>query len=214
MKKKIHNISNLLQTKGFTLIELLVELVILVFVIIFVVITASVIENGLLEIPEPLEQVVQPVSTNTSKNQKTQTIGAIQLSKDQRQEEAASEEVNVPDGVKVTVKRSRTIARTVNIQWEALGGIDANVGIKNIVDTSVRWEIKQIKGEDFKESETIEYEIELNGEKSNRYKLIWIDTWRKGSVELREKSTEIQTYFIPFEIREKSELHVSAIHSD
>ena len=213
MKKKIHNISNLLQTKGFTLIDLLA---LLVFVIIFLVITViviSVIEYGSLETPEPLEQVVQPVSTNTSKNQKTQTIGAIQLSKDQRQEEL-SEEVNVPDGVKVTVKRSRTIARTGKYSMGGLGGIDANVGIKNIVDTSVRWEIKQIKGEDFKESETIEYEIELNGEKSNRYKLIWIDTWRKGSVELREKSTEIQTYFIPFEFVKKGELHVSAIHSD
>lgn len=208
-QKTTHDMSNSLKIKGFTLIEL--------FVVLIVVITISVIGYivyGSPETQEPLKQVVQPVATNTFKKQKTQTIGAIQLSKDQRQEEAASEEVNVPDGVKVTVKRSRTIARAVNIQWGAIGGMDASVGIKNIVDTSVRWEMKKIKGEDFKETETIEYEIELNGEKSNRYKLIWIDTWRKGSVELREESIESQTHFIPFEIREKSELHVSAIHSN
>lgn len=115
--------------------------------------------------------------------------------------------------MKVKVKRSRTIARTIHIQWETLGGIDISVGIKNIVDTSVKGEIKRIKGEAYQEDETIEYEVELNGEKSNRYKLVWIDTWRKGSVELREESAENRTYFLPFEIREKTELHVNEVHS-
>ncbi|MBE9246501.1 hypothetical protein IQ223_18950 [Microcystis aeruginosa LEGE 00239] len=214
MKKgTINDMNNSLQTKGFTLLQLLVGIII-VNVIGSFVYGRWFAKSPSLKTQEPSNQVVQPAATNTSKKQHTQTIGAIQLSKDQRQEEAASEEVYVPDGVKVTVKRSRTIARTVNIQWEALGGMDVSVGIKDTVDTSVRGEIKRIKGENFQESETIEYKVELNGEKSNRYKLIWIDTWRKGSVELREESTEAESkiYFLPFEIREKTELHVNEIH--
>jgi prepilin-type N-terminal cleavage/methylation domain-containing protein len=93
MKKgTINDMNNSLQTKGFTLLELLVGIII-VNVIGSFVYGRWFAKSPSLKTQEPSNQVVQPAATNTSKKQHTQTIGAIQLSKDQRQEEAASEEV-------------------------------------------------------------------------------------------------------------------------
>lgn len=193
--------------KGFTLLQLLIFIIMVWFILNLIVGVYFKKRHS----HDTKQVIVQPTATSQPEKRQNQTIGGIQLSQDQRSEEAATEEVNVPYGVKVKVKRSRTITRTIHIQWETLDGLGLSTGIKDIVNASIKGEIKQIKGEEYRENETVEYEVELNGEKSNRYKLTWIDTWRKGSVELQEES---KTYFLPFEVREKTELNVSEIHSE
>lgn len=40
-----------------------------------------------------------------------------------------------------------------------------------------------------KNTETMEYEIELNGREHTRYVLAWADIWREGTVELRRSGS-------------------------
>jgi hypothetical protein len=120
---------------------------------------------------------------------------------------AASEIINVPPGVIINVKRSRTLQHTVHIEWNHLGEAHLQVGWKEIISASVRGEIERRYTRDHQESETIEYEITLDGKVSSRYELVWIETWRKGWIEtINQKSTTK----LPFQFREKTELSVLA----
>ena len=83
------------------------------------------------------------------------------------------------------------------------GSIDT--GFKLVLSASIRGEIEKEQGRAYQESETIEYEVALNGEKSTRYKLNWTDVWRKGVAEYREGG---ETHLVPFRFREWAELEV------
>lgn len=117
----------------------------------------------------------------------------------------SSETVLVPSRVKITVKRSRTVEHTVDISWRDLKGGDFNLGSKDIVGLSIKGEIEKKKGRSYKESETIEYEVELNGEKVSQYNLVWTDILCKGFIEFTANNT-IQ--LLSFRFRESSELEV------
>lgn len=116
-----------------------------------------------------------------------------------------SEEVSVPPGVMITVKRSRTIEHRVDVNWRASGGGSIDAGFKLILSASIRGEIEKEQGRAYRESETIEYEVALNGENSTRYKLNWKDVWRKGVAEYKDGGV---THVVPFRFREWAELEV------
>lgn len=116
-----------------------------------------------------------------------------------------AEKINVPNGVIVKVKRSRTIEHTVDVNWQTSGGINIDAGLKQLISASIYGELEYSKGQSIQKSETIEYEVELNGDKSNKYKLVWIDIWQKGIVEFQNNTLTA----IPFQFRERSELTVA-----
>ena len=118
---------------------------------------------------------------------------------------AATEIVNVPSGATVTVRRSRTVEHTIEVDWRASLEIGLEAGIKEIVSASIRSEVEKTQGHAYKQSETVEYEVQLNGEKHNRYKLIWTDIWRTGAVDIK---TRIMNCSLPFELRMQAELEV------
>lgn len=118
---------------------------------------------------------------------------------------AVTEEVHVPLGVKIIVKRSRTIEHSVEVDWSITGEGRLDIGIKQILSGSIRSEITKKQGQSYKESETMEYEIELNGKTSNRFKLVWTDIWRKGTAQFSYKG---MTNFAPFRFKEHTELEV------
>jgi len=118
---------------------------------------------------------------------------------------AASEEVRVPLGVTVTVKRARTFEHTVDIDWSVGGSLSVDGGIKAVLSGSIRGEISRKQGTGEKESETVEYEIELKGDSSREYRLVWTDVWRFG---LAEVQTGRAKHALPFRYREKTELEV------
>ena len=124
--------------------------------------------------------------------------------------QANVEEVRIPVGVSITVKRSRTIEHAVEIDRKVSGGANTDVGLKQILSASIRGEIEKRQGYSYQESETIEYEIELSGEKNNLYRLIWTDVWRKGYVKLQDEAFEK----LPFRFRERAELEVLPIDSE
>lgn len=121
-----------------------------------------------------------------------------------------SEEVSVPPGVTIKVKRSRTIEHSVDVNWRASGGGSIDAGFKPLLSASIRGEIEKEQGRAYQESETIEYEVALNGEKSTRYKLNWTDVWRRGVAEYREGGA---THLVPFRFREWAELEVLPVGS-
>lgn len=122
--------------------------------------------------------------------------------------QVATEEVQVPLGVTIKVTRSRTIERTVNIDWSINKELAVSGGVKQLVTASIRSEIERQQGHSYRESETMEYEVALSGQQSSRYRLVWIDVWRKGVAELRQHN---ETLAIPFRLRERTELKVAPI---
>lgn len=122
--------------------------------------------------------------------------------------QVASEVINVPRGVTITVKRSRVIEHTVDINWQVSSGGEIDLGLEPIIKAVVRGEIGKTQGRTYQESETIEYEIELSGETSHRYTLVWTDIWLVGSTEIQHNST---ARILPFQFREYSELEVNPI---
>jgi len=134
----------------------------------------------------------------------------VQLGNELEKIDVATEEVHIPNGVIIKVKRSRTIEHTININWSTTRGGSFDLGIKEIVGASINGEITQAKGRTYQQSETMEYEVELNGEKSNRYQLVWVDIWRKGFAELIQGN---QTQVVPFQFRELTELRVIPVSS-
>jgi hypothetical protein len=134
----------------------------------------------------------------------------IHLEAESERAHILSEEVSVPPGVTIKVKRSRTIEHSVDVNWRASGGGSINAGFKPLLSASIRGEIEKVQGRAYQESETIEYEVALNGEKSTRYKLNWTDVWRRGVAEYRDGGV---THVVPFRFREWAELEVLPVES-
>jgi hypothetical protein len=134
----------------------------------------------------------------------------VQLISDVEKTQATTEEVRVPSGVTIKVQRSRTVEHTITIEWRALGGIEIDAGLEQVLSVSIRGEIERTEGRTYQQSETRGYEIDLSGDKSNQYRLIWTDVWRKGLVEIQNGN---ETAVLPFRFRERTELEVIAINA-
>lgn len=153
----------------------------------------------------------QAVTIETHKSQPLNSIGIdqpninIYLEKESERIRTSSETVLVPAGVKITVKRSRTVEHTVDVSWGDLKGESLDLGIKDFFGISIKSEIEKKRGRSYKESETIEYEVELNGDKVSQYNLVWADIWCKGFIEITINNT---TQMLPFRFRDSSELEV------
>ncbi|WP_169158003.1 zinc ribbon domain-containing protein [Brasilonema bromeliae] len=130
----------------------------------------------------------------------------VHRSTEKKRVQVANEVINVPQGVTITVKRSRVIEHSIDINWQFSSGIEIELGLQPIIKTVVRGEIEKAQGRKYQESETIEYEIELSGETSNRYSLTWTDIWLTGKTEIQQSNT---TRILPFQFREYSELEVA-----
>lgn len=137
-------------------------------------------------------------------------VASVHLDAEVESIQSISEEVSVPSGVTIKVKRSRTIEHTVDIDWHTSHGIHIEAGFKPIISASIRGEIGQSQGRAYHESESLEYEVALSGEISTRYKLTWTDVWRKGVAEFRIGNT---TQTLPFRFREWTRLEVHPLGS-
>jgi hypothetical protein len=149
-------------------------------------------------------------TSKTHRPQETAPSIEIHLEAEPERAHILSEEVSVPPGVTIKVKRSRTIEHSVDVNWRASGGGSIDAGFRPLLSASIRGEIEKEQGRAYQESETIEYEVALNGEQSTRYQLNWKDVWRKGVAEYREGGA---THLVPFRFREWAELEVLPIGS-
>ena len=86
------------------------------------------------------------------------TRAVIHFKPEVQKVKAAIEEVNVPNGVTITVKRSRTFEHTLDIEQSELKGAGVKVGFEEILGLSIRGEIEKRRGRGYHQSETVEYE--------------------------------------------------------
>ena len=114
-------------------------------------------------------------------------------------------------GVTVSIKRSRSIKRKVEIQTQQVDGEKMEVGLKlgqiDIISRTIHNEIRRNTGESLEKTETIEYEVTLDSSKNAKYNLVWAELIRHGSVLVIKEGLEFK---FPFSVRERTELHVVA----
>lgn len=134
-----------------------------------------------------------------------QEVIKINLEPNETTTQAGIEIVDVPKGVIIRVKRSRAIEHTLSIEWGVTIAGKGELGIKQLVSASIQGEIQRIKGHVLQKSESTEYEITLNGDKHNQYKLVWMDVWLNGTAEIQNISGSLNQ---PFQFRDRTELKV------
>jgi hypothetical protein len=120
--------------------------------------------------------------------------------------EAATERVQVPEGVTAKVKRSRTIEYSVSFTTSKTLGETATQTYADFLSQTVKSEVEQRHGRSYQERETLEYEVELDGSKGTSYKLLWIDTFCNGTIEFSHSDEEEA---VPFRFRTQTELQVT-----
>ncbi len=147
-----------------------------------------------------------PKPSLTSAQPATSSKVRVLINPERKQVQVATEEVSVPSGVVIKVKRSRTVEHTVAMDFHTSRNVEA--GIEQIFKASIHGEIERTLGRTYQQSETIEYEVELNGERTNRYQLTWTDIWLTGESEMGEGKA---MHRFPFQFRERSELKVSPL---
>ena len=153
----------------------------------------------------------KPVVTSTEKKIQPheQQVININIEPDEIKSQAASEVIDIPKGVTIKVKRTRTIEHTINIEWSTTIAGKGEVGIKQLVSASIQGEIQRVKGYVSQQSESMEYEVTLDGDKHTQYKLIWMDVWLKGIAEIQDGNLNHQQLF---QFRDRAELKVVPVY--
>lgn len=149
-------------------------------------------------------------TTSPSKNLSTTNISVLWNSQKEKSK-AATELIKTPPGVNIVVKRSRTIEHIVEVNWQISGKVSIEAGLKEIIMASIQTEIVRTEGNTYKKSETMEYEVQLNGSVHNSYLLVWTDIWSVGTAHTMKG---IMSYDFPFQYREKTELDVIPLQED
>ncbi len=154
-----------------------------------------------------LDSSVFPASLQQDRQASIGPIGVDILPEVERVQVAA-EEIFVPEGVSIKVQRSRTVEHTIEIGVTVGANIKLEAGIESLLKAAICGEIERSQGHSYKNSETISYEVALNGDSKSRYSLVWTDLWRKGRI-LGSKA--IATTDLVFRYRDRAELRVEAV---
>ena len=130
----------------------------------------------------------------------------VTISAERRIVAGPAEKVHVPQGAKISIKRARTIDRSVSLQTSTTAETTFSVTELDVFTKTVRKAVEEKSGSTYRESETIEHEVQLDGSHRDEYTLVWVDTYCDGKVDyVRGDRTET----IPFAFREQTELQVS-----
>jgi hypothetical protein len=130
----------------------------------------------------------------------------VMISAERRIVPGPAEKVRVPQGAKISIKRARTVDRSVSLHTSTTSETTFSVTELDVFTKSVRKAVEEKSGSTYRESETIEHEVQLDGSQRDEYTLVWVDTYCDGKVDyVRGDRTET----IPFAFREQTELQVS-----
>jgi hypothetical protein len=130
----------------------------------------------------------------------------IYFDSDLEKVQAATERVQVPQGVTAKVKRSRTIEHSVSLTTTESVETNSTHTYTEFLSQSIKKEMEQKQGRNYQESETLEYEVELDGSKGSAYTLLWIDSFCKGTIEFTHTDRIDR---IPFRFRTQTDLQVT-----
>ena len=131
-------------------------------------------------------------------------IGLVTLDDERSEKEIASEVVTTPAGVKRMVKRTRTIehsvSQTTSKSVELAG--ELNFGV---VSAGIRGKVERSLNKTFRQSESIEQSVEIDGSVLPRAKIIWVERAVSGKASVVSNGEKID---IPFTLSETLELRV------
>jgi hypothetical protein len=120
--------------------------------------------------------------------------------------EVSQEIVSIPPGAKRTIKRSRTIERSVSVTDAE--SVEREFAVKVVLFSgAIRSKLERTRNTTYKESETIEQAVEIDGKELPKAKLVWKES------SLRGKATVLvdgKLAVVPFSFPENLELHVEA----
>lgn len=116
--------------------------------------------------------------------------------------ELISEIVETLPGTKRTVKRSRTIEHALTLTDSKALEIDGSVNLV-VISGAIRKKLETSLSQTFKQSETVEQSIEIDGRERPAVRLAWVEKYRTGIAKMTINGVEKK---IPFEFRENIEL--------
>jgi hypothetical protein len=129
-------------------------------------------------------------------------IGEIRVNRDQIEKEASSETVESLAGVVTEFKKSRTITREatyalrMGASAEAQAKLAANLlVVKQDLQLRIKGSIERETGERLADSETREQTVRIDGNVVQKAKIVWIDTYKTGTVDVIQDG---QVYSVPF----------------
>jgi hypothetical protein len=121
--------------------------------------------------------------------------------------ETETEKVTVVQGVKSTLKRSRTIQHTVNITKNE-SDYKSISGSLEVIKGEIKSKVEVALSQGLTLSETVERTHEFDGREGGVYKLIWVEYFREGTATVNVQGT---TLTIPFKIRVGADLTVEKV---
>lgn len=131
----------------------------------------------------------------------------VVLDDESSEREIASEVVETPPGAKRTIKRTRTIERSVSVT--ETDSVEKSIAAKiSIFSGEIRAKIEKSRSTTYKETEMIEQAVEIDGKELPKARLVWVERTVKGkaTVSIDGKETEV-----PFTFRESLELRVKPV---
>lgn len=130
---------------------------------------------------------------------------SIELNPEPQRVKAATEKVTAPEGVRIKVRRARTVEHTLDLRSERTEARTVSFEGLETVSRSIHRKIQESSGKSYSESETQEYEVEVDGRQAREHTLVWFDRWRTGTVCFHHSG---ETKKVPFRFREQTELEV------
>jgi hypothetical protein len=133
----------------------------------------------------------------------TLTVGEVVINPTGTEKEVSSESIEAPPGVVTEFKKSRTIKRELTYstklglgtEFENKLGTDLYF-IKGRLAAKVKASIEAAMGETLSDSETREQKVTIDGNINPKAKIIWIDVYKTGTIEVTQDG---KPYKIPFE---------------
>lgn len=123
--------------------------------------------------------------------------------------EGTSQEQRLDPGAKMVVERSRTITHSVVIDNKEAFEKDLSISLLNSLKGDIKRKIENDLGHKFQDSEVIRVSVTLDGDKSQKWKLVWYDRVRKGTA--RYMTDKGEAYDIPYRFTTASELEAIAV---
>jgi hypothetical protein len=130
-------------------------------------------------------------------------IGNITLSSQTVEKEASTEAVEALPGVVTEFEKSRTITREASFTFKVGAGAEVETKlaadfavVKGEISTKIKGSIEKETGEKLTDSETRKQSVKIDGDKLQKAKIVWIDVYRTGTIEV---TSDGKAYKVPFE---------------
>jgi hypothetical protein len=126
----------------------------------------------------------------------------VTLDKAVKREELQSEWAEIPPGGIFRSKRSRTIEHEVVLELDTALHGELSVDKLEFIKASIKGQLETKLGQTFKQTETVEKEISLDGNRAHKYKITWYGRFVTGHSKV---GFDNANYVLPFKFLQEEE---------